>query len=110
EREVDEAGTRHIRARDARLATERRDDGLGRFARLAAHLLRDLQRDVGREVAVLGLPGPLEVDRGALDSGEGGGDGIAHRFGEAGFRIGGRHGNGGIQTAHYTGDRTLDLL
>ncbi len=61
-RQVDEARPRDLRASDLGVAAERGDDGLGGLARLAAHALGELQRDVGREVAVLRILRSIELD------------------------------------------------
>ena len=62
--EVDEARVRRSRPCATRsLARQRIDDRLRELARIAARGLGQLQRDVGREVAVRGVARALDVDR-----------------------------------------------
>ena len=63
--DVDEAGTRHLGARDHALAdAEQRDQPLGDLTRRAAQRLREQQRDIAREIAVLGAARNLEAELG----------------------------------------------
>jgi hypothetical protein len=62
-------GTGDLDLRDEIGRGQRGDERLRDVARLALQRLRMLERDVGREVAVLGLLRPVELDRGAAPSG-----------------------------------------
>jgi len=90
EREVDEAGARDLGARDVGIGSERGEDRLGRLARLPADALGELQGDVGREVAMIGVLRPVELDHGVA-VGKGLAHGVLDQGGEARFRIVGRH-------------------
>src|SRR5690606_2218010 len=81
ERDVEEARAGDVDARDPRCALELGDDRLGDRARRHTGLLRELEGDVGRPVAVLALAGSLDVDRlGQLGRVEGHGTGADGGF------------------------------
>jgi len=62
--EVDESGARHLGARQQGTRRERRHDGGRQLARVAACRLREAQREVGGELAVLAVAGALDHHRG----------------------------------------------
>src|SRR5262249_58791342 len=81
--EVDEARTRDVGAGDRGVASERGDDRLGRFARLAADALCELQRDVRGEVAVIRILRAIQLYGNGRGVGKRAVDGAREQLGEA---------------------------
>ena len=87
EKEVDESGARDLGARRSRRRAEHGDERRRELARIALERLRQLQRDVGRVVAVLRLLGPLER-RAAAVSGRNARETGGQPFSELGLEVG----------------------
>src|SRR4030095_8563440 len=80
--EVDETGSGDLGPIDQLARRQRAENRLRQLPRITARRFCQLQRNVGREIAVRGVAGALDVDDGANDVG---GQNVGRQGGEGGL-------------------------